>query len=462
MGRKAPEKMTVTSVRALKPGEWATDPGNRGEGSLQARRLASGAVWFYFRYADADRVQHRIPLGIFDPDASPDDQSRFTLATARDKARSLIDRYRAGDKDLRGTLAAEDEAKRREREAAKAAEAAREAQSERTLGRLLEAYADSLGAAGKTSAGKVRSTIKRHVCEPFPELWKKPAVEVTPDDCLTIVERPNADGKAREAAKLRSYLRAAYAAAINARTRPGALPALRAFGLQVNPVRDVGCIQGAARTRDRALSVAELRAFWKRTADLPATACAAVRFYLLTGGQRIQQLARATVADVDADAEALKLLDAKGRRTTPRAHWVPLLKEARECIATMGEPRLGPHVWTLTNGETPMNESSVRDHVAAVCKAMIEAEECAERFTPADLRRTIETRLAALGVGLEVRAQLQSHGLGGIQARHYDRHNYLPEKRAALEKLRALLTGKAATVTDIKAAGRKTRTGGRK
>ena len=37
-------------------------------------------------------------------------------------------------------------------------------------------------------------------------------------------------------------------------------------------------------------------------------------------------------------------------------------------------------------------------------------------FTAGDLRRTVETRLAAVGVSAEVRAQLQSHGLGGIQA----------------------------------------------
>lgn len=51
-----------------------------------------------------------------------------------------------------------------------------------------------------------------------------------------------------------------------------------------------------------------------------------------------------------------------------------------------------------------------------------------------DLRRTAETHMAALGISSDVRAQIQSHGLGGIQARHYDRHDYMPEKRAALEK----------------------------
>ena len=39
----------------------------------------------------------------------------------------------------------------------------------------------------------------------------------------------------------------------------------------------------------------------------------------------------------------------------------------------------------------------------------------------------------------EVRAHLQSHGLGGVQARHYDRHDYLEEKRGALETLFRLM-----------------------
>lgn len=131
------EPMAAQTLRALKPGEWATDPGKRGEGSLQARRLASGAVWFYFRYADANRVQHRIPLGVFDPDARPGDESRFTLATARDKARVLVDRYRGGDKDIRATLAAEDDARRQQREDAEAAKAARDAEAAATFGALL-------------------------------------------------------------------------------------------------------------------------------------------------------------------------------------------------------------------------------------------------------------------------------------------------------------------------------------
>jgi len=41
--------------------------------------------------------------------------------------------------------------------------------------------------------------------------------------------------------------------------------------------------------------------------------------------------------------------------------------------------------------------------------------------------------LAALGVSSDILAQAQSHGLVGVQARHYDRHNYMAELRSTLE-----------------------------
>ena len=53
----------------------------------------------------------------------------------------------------------------------------------------------------------------------------------------------------------------------------------------------------------------------------------------------------------------------------------------------------------------------------------------------------------------DVRAHLQSHGLGGVQKRHYDRHEYALEKRSALElwvaHLERLRAGKVAAVVPI-------------
>jgi hypothetical protein len=62
--------------------------------------------------------------------------------------------------------------------------------------------------------------------------------------------------------------------------------------------------------------------------------------------------------------------------------------------------------------------------------------------------------LASLGVSSDARAQLQSHGLGGVQTRHYDRHDYMAEKRQTLKTwgrhLERLKTGSTASVFPIR------------
>ena len=55
-----------------------------------------------------------------------------------------------------------------------------------------------------------------------------------------------------------------------------------------------------------------------------------------------------------------------------------------------------------------------------------------EMFDLRDIRRTCETHLAKIGINQDTRAQLLSHGISGVQAKHYDRYSYEREKRAAL------------------------------
>jgi hypothetical protein len=83
----------------------------------------------------------------------------------------------------------------------------------------------------------------------------------------------------------------------------------------------------------------------------------------------------------------------------------------------------------------------------------VKEKEAREPFQLRDVRRTAETLLAGLKVSSDVRAQVQSHGLGGVQQRHYDHHEYVLEKKQALEKwarhLTALKSGKQADVVSI-------------
>jgi hypothetical protein len=68
-----------------------------------------------------------------------------------------------------------------------------------------------------------------------------------------------------------------------------------------------------------------------------------------------------------------------------------------------------------------------------IAKQLLSDNKVRMKFTIADLRRTVETTLARFKISMEVRGQLQSHGLSGVQIRHYDRHDYMDEKREAIE-----------------------------
>ncbi len=54
-----------------------------------------------------------------------------------------------------------------------------------------------------------------------------------------------------------------------------------------------------------------------------------------------------------------------------------------------------------------------------------------ENFTLGDFRRTWETHMARLNVSKEIRGQIASHGISGVQDNHYDMYDYLDQKREA-------------------------------
>ncbi len=55
-------------------------------------------------------------------------------------------------------------------------------------------------------------------------------------------------------------------------------------------------------------------------------------------------------------------------------------------------------------------------------------------FTLRDLRRTVKTRMGELGINKSIRDIIQNHALNDVSSKHYDRWDYMPEKREALEK----------------------------
>jgi len=311
-----------------------------------------------------------------------------------------------------------------------------------TFGDMLTGYIELLKAKGKKSARNVENHITADVQKAQPKLWKKRAAEIDLDDCITVVAKVHDRGALRQADKIRSYIRSAFTEAIKARGNVNAPAKLRNMNIKMNPARDMVKVEGSSKARDRALSLAEFKAYWERVKALPEPGRSIMMLHVLTGGQRIQQLSRATLHDLDSDTNTLTLLDYKGRRAEPRRHAIPLLPEAQKCIERI--TGAGDYVFSCDGGIKPINGKYIAERVDNIRDEMEEAKELeGGHFTPGTIRATIETRLAAkpYRVSSDVLAQLLSHGMGGVQARHYQHHDFHEEKLEALKMLHRMVEG---------------------
>lgn len=102
--------------------------------------------------------------------------------------------------------------------------------------------------------------------------------------------------------------------------------------------------------------------------------------------------------------------------------------------------------WLFPGASKNLGPEAVSDLVHDMSIAFNKEGISKQQFQFSDLRRTAETIMASLGIHKDIRAQVQSHGLGGVQDRHYDRHSYMDEKRAAINAWQGYL--------DLLAAGK--------
>lgn len=420
---------TAAAIKSLNGAAFVTLQSrlDRG-GALQARKLSNGAVQLYWRYSLSGKTS-REPIGIYDPAAPPKKLQPtprgFGITAALEKCRELADVH-----VLRVDTGGLREAKAEKRKSFLASKAVELEKSTRTLQKLLDAYIAHLKVQGRCSHVDAGQIFKRHVTEAWPLVAQAPAVDVNPDQVLDMLRRLIEAGKGRTSNKLRSYLRAAYQCALDVRTTASIPVVFKTFGVVFNPAAQTRRSPQFDRADKRPLSKSELRTYWKLINETPGVESATLRLHLLTGGQRIEQFVRLRSADVADDA--MTIYDGKGRPGQgPRPHQVPLLAAACQALATARSA--GEFAVSTTGGAKPISVRTLAGWAHTIVGDSINV------FQLKRIRSGVETLLAASGVSREVRGHLQSHGLTGVQARHYDGHDYMNEKRAALEVLRSEL-----------------------
>ena len=322
---------------------------------------------------------------------------------------------------------------REQEQAQKAEKAAKkaviEANQKYTLKALLETYTDYLDARGKAKSAKAaRSVVKVHILKTDPTLSTKPATSVTSHDIAALIRQAREKGKERTAGILRSTISAAYNCGRRAPFDTELPSTFIKFNIVNNPVDVIPTI--AVNAGNRTLSKDELKHYMAALGD--DTIDMALKLGLFSGGQRMAELLRVQVSDWNADTKTLRLLDPKGKRRMPREHLLPLGPVAASIVSELIKQAKAKDATLLfhsRNNKTSIHDSMPGPRVSEIATAM-----SGEPFDLRDIRRTVETMLAGLGISRDIRAQLLSHGISGVQAQHYDRHDYLKEKHATLIK----------------------------
>lgn len=428
-------KTTGQKINELASGKFLKLDKVAPAGSLEVRKLSSGAVVLYWRVTLNGKTA-REAIGLYDPSAPPKSLQPtgkgYSVTAAMRAAEALAAQHHAnlGGGGYAGIKAAAADAKTQ-------AETARREAARHTLACLLQDYADHLEALGRRSHKDVRSIIKLHIIEPWPKVATLPANKVTGEQIADMMRRVIELGKDRTANKLRSYVRAAYQTAKAARSKASIPVRFKAYRVTHNPGADTEPDESANRADKNPLSADELRAYWQTIKTLPGLRGAALRLHLLTGGQRIEQLVALRTSDVRGDS--VTLFDGKGRPgKPPRPHTVPLIPMTAAALVEC-EPQ-GTYAISTSGGDTHLSAFTLSRWAVLAGAAIPD-------FQTKRIRSGVETLLASARISADIRGRLQSHGISGVQSRHYDGHDYMEEKRHALETLQALLD--ASSVSNV-------------
>jgi integrase len=174
----------------------------------------------------------------------------------------------------------------------------------------------------------------------------------------------------------------------------------------------------------------------------------ALRLVLLTG-VRASEVAELAWSEIDLDAATWLLPAARSKNKRP--HLVPLLPEAVAILKRRREEVAGSYVFPGVRSPHMVDEHLSRP-LRVVCSRL--ARIGVAPFTTHDLRRTVETGMAAAKVPKEYRDRVLNHIDASVGGVHYNMHDYEDEKREALDKwarrLEGMLKGPASNVVPLR------------
>lgn len=294
-----------------------------------------------------------------------------------------------------------------------------------TVQELFEGYIGHLRSQGKRSVVDAEYNLHRLLKSLDRDM---PANKLSSEHVAYVLRPIYLRGAASMADHMRGYIQSSYNWAIRAE-KDYRSTAPRRFFIEKNPASDIP--SEPKKAGERWLTIDELREFWKwlhiREPHNPKQHHAmresnqrCLRLIILTG-QRVEM-----TTSVRPDMIHDGCIDwQKTKNGLP--HLLPLPAQAYDLLTNPNE-----YGWYFPMDTRPA------EHVKDTLLYSITQRFCERvgmnRFAPRDLRRTWKTLAGMAGISKSDRDLIQHHSRTDVSSRHYDRYEYLSEKKAAMKR----------------------------
>ncbi|MDO6617437.1 site-specific integrase [Shewanella sp. 6_MG-2023] len=397
----------------------------RGAGRLVVRITPKGKKEFCFKYT-FEGVRRYISIGIY---------PTMSLVDAREEIRPHSSVLAQGiDPKVK---IEKDKAKQNAAEQAEAMKG--------SIQQLFRAYTAQMKEDGKRTYGAVLKALEKEVYPHIPAITK--AKEVQPTDIVPILSSMIKRGAVVQSNRVRSYIVAAYNFGLRHDLNPAQAHTGVKFGLLMNPAQVVAKQSHAEKVGENWLTlneVQELLANFHRVNRIGPMVSALMGLCFYTGGQRPYELVASRWESVNWKEKTLLVTAEVSKNKRP--HLIPLTDSAFTLLRNLqDESESGPFIFPRKND----HQQHLRtDSFSKAISRYREAYPESKAFVARDIRRTCKTLMGELGISKELRDRLQNHALNDVSSKHYDRYSYLPEKREALRKWEARLTGIEGTIIE--------------
>ncbi|RAU51693.1 integrase [Pseudocitrobacter sp. RIT415] len=298
---------------------------------------------------------------------------------------------------------------------------------QRSFQELMHGYVNKMKLDNKRTWADVLKRLEKECYTVIPRETK--AKDVTPLQIKTILS-----GIIQRDDRIRSYLMAAFNYGLKADNDPMNTSVGITFGLEANPVSALPKQYSAEKVGDTWLTLEELRFVMEQFAQATNVGPLMqhlIRFCVYAGGQRPFEMIASQWSAIDWQQKTLLVIADVSKNK--REHLIPLSESALQELASVKEltkESNSPFIFPFsTNGERPVRTDSQARSIMYFRAFNSEFKV----FTARDLRRTCKTLIGEAGISKENRHRIQNHALNDICSKHYDRYDYLTEKRRAFE-----------------------------